>query len=196
MKTTMTKQLFLFLILLMIGLQVIAQQEFRYKTIETSQQGTPERNKFDLGLGMGIEYGGFLGAQLEYVAIPRLGVFLSGGYYLVGAGWEMGLKGYIMPKLKAKPFRVYVTGMYGTNAAIFVIGASDLNRIYQGPTFGAGLEMRFGREKKSGLNVALLYPVRALQYEDDVESLKHDPRIDNFQEPFPVGISIAYHHEF
>ncbi|MFA5418760.1 MAG: hypothetical protein WC341_09900, partial [Bacteroidales bacterium] len=116
----MKKSILLFMLVLFVG-QAYSQQGFQYQTINKKSMG-PERQQIDIGLGLGIEYGGFLGAQVEYMPISHLGVFASGGFYLVGAGWELGAKAYIMPKITEKHFRVYVTGMYGTNAAIMVVG--------------------------------------------------------------------------
>jgi hypothetical protein len=113
----------------------------------------------------------------------------------VGAGWELGAKAYIMPKITEKHFRVYVTGMYGTNAAIMVVGSSEYNQIFKGATCGAGMEIRFGKKKTGGLNVALLYPLRASEYDTQVEAMKHDPRIEDFSEPLPVTVSVGYHIE-
>lgn len=192
----MKKQVLFIIFLFLVFGRVYAQQTFQYKNIDVKNQTKTERNMFDLGLGLGIEYSGFLGAQLEYAPISRLGLFASGGFFLVGAGWEVGAKAYLIPKVVSKSFRVYATGMYGTNTAIMIIDASEYNKIYTGPTFGAGMEIRFGREKVNGINVALLYPIRSQEYENDVDALNRNPYIESLEEPFPVGISVAYHREF
>ncbi len=192
----MKKYTFLFLMLLIGMHQVAAQQVFKYETIAKTNSVQQERNQLDLGLGLGIDLGGLIGAQLEYIPIKHLGLFASGGFYFIQAGWQLGVKGYIMPKITAKPFRVYVTGMYGTNAAIYIVGSDKYNAVYTGSTFGAGMEIRFGKKKTSGLNVALLYPVRAQEYEDNLNAMKSDPGIQDIQEPLPVGLSVAYHFEF
>lgn len=192
----MKKQILLLLLTLISVNHVFGQEYFQYKNIETKKRTVEERNFFDLGLGMGIEYSGFLGAQLEYAPIPRLGLFASGGFYLINVGWQLGAKAYVMPKVKAKSFRVYVTGMYGTNAAIVVEDLTEYDQVYVGPSFGVGVEMRFGNRKVNGLNLSLLYPVRSTEYENDLESIKNNPYIEQVQEPLPVGISVAYHREF
>lgn len=192
----MKKQVLLISFLTVLLGQVLAQQTFQYKNIDVKNKANTDRNKFDLGLGLGIEYSGFLGAQIEYAPISRLGIFASGGFFLVGAGWDVGAKVYIMPKITSKTFRVYATGMYGTNTAIMIIDASEYNKIYLGPTFGAGIEMRFGKQKVNGLNVALLYPVRSQEYENDIDALNRNPYIESIDEPLPVGISVGYHREF
>ncbi len=180
---------------LMMG-SMHAQQVFQYKNLEVKNKTTQERNKFDLGLGLGIEYSGFLGAQLEYAPISHLGIFASGGYFLAGLGWDVGLKAYLMPKIKSKSFRVYATGMYGTNVAIFVVDANQYNKIYLGPSVGAGLEMRFGAKKVNGLNIGLILPFRSPDYDLDIDALKNNPNIEDLSDPLPVGISVGYHREF
>jgi len=192
----MKKQVMIMMLFTLMMGSMHAQQVFQYKNLEVKNKTTQERNKFDLGLGLGIEYSGFLGAQLEYAPISHLGIFASGGYFLAGLGWDVGVKAYLMPKIKSKSFRVYATGMYGTNTAIFVLDANEYNKIYLGPTVGAGLEMRFGVKKVNGLNVGLMFPIRAPEYETDIDALKNNPYIENISEPLPVGISVGYHHEF
>lgn len=80
-------------------------------------------SQIDIGLGLGINYGGLLGAQVQYIPTNHFGIMGSAGYYLAGFGWQVGGIGYIMPKIPSKPFRVYGTVMYGTNAAILIIGS-------------------------------------------------------------------------
>lgn len=193
----MKRKAFLFWIfLLFLAVSSEAQQAFTYQKIENKNAGFQERHRLDFGVGLGIENGGLLGVQLEYSPVSRLGIFISGGYYMVAAGYGAGLKGYLMPKKVEKPFRLYALAMYGTNSAIYVEGTSEYNKVYVGPSFGLGMEMRFGKKKANGFNVSLVVPVRSNEYGDDVEMLKNNPYIENFTEPLPVTFSMAYHHEF
>ncbi|MAE09259.1 MAG: hypothetical protein CL661_10930 [Bacteroidetes bacterium] len=100
-----------------------------------------------------------------------------------------------MPKVPSKPFRVYGTVMYGTNAAIIVIGNSHHNNTFIGPSVGGGIEMRFGREKRKGLNIDLFVPFRSDEYNTAVNNVKNDPSISDFTEPLPFTISVGYHFE-
>ncbi len=149
----------------------------------------------DLGIGAGLYYGGFMGPVIQYIPLNHLGIFGSAGYFFAGLGWQAGITGYIMPKVPNKPFRVFGTAMYGTNASIYVIGASYYNKIYLGPSFGGGIEMRFGRSKRSGINAQIIVPIRDSQYDVDLNIVKNDPSIEIDSEPLPVNISVGYHFE-
>lgn len=171
------------------------QEQKTYQNLSTNAEDYDFHSQLDLGAGMGLNYGGLMGVQVQYVVLDHLGIFGSGGFYLVGFGWQFGVTGYIMPKIPSKRFRVYGTLMYGTNAAIAVDNSSGYNNIYLGPTFGAGIEMRFGKSKRNGLNIDLFVPVRSDEYNSDWNIVKNDPRITVDQEPLPVTISVGYHFE-
>jgi hypothetical protein len=160
----------------------------------TSAESSNERHKFDIGFGFGLDYGGFIGAKISYVPIKHLAVFGSAGYHLVAFGWQVGVIGYILPKTTLKKFRPYGKFMYGTNRAIMVEGDSDLDKNYMGPTFGIGIEMRFGRKVNHGLNLDLNFPIASQQFKDDLQFLKDSPKYE-VTDPLPVAISIGYHFE-
>ena len=159
---------------------------------------------YDLGFGFGIDYGGFLGAKFEVSPIDRLGIFASGGYYLIGFGWQVGALGYIIPKTTAKTFRLAGKFMYGTNSVIWVVNdqggpssvGDEYNKIYLGPTFGIVAQLRFGANKKNGFDIDLNYMIRDSGFYDDYNRMKNDPRLTDVTEPLPVSFSIGYHHEF
>jgi hypothetical protein len=150
----------------------------------------------DIGLGLGIDYGGVFGAKFTYSPVKYLGIFIAGGLQFGGFGWQIGAKGYIIPKTSKKGFRPNLKVMYGINAAIYVMDAEEYNELYMGPSLGPGLEFRFGRLKKHGLDADLNFPIRSQEYYDDWEDLKNDPNIEVLSEPLPFSISIGYHMEF
>lgn len=189
------KNLTLLLLSMLLVVNSYTQEQNPYQNLSTNADDYDFRSQVDMGVGLGLNYGGFMGAQVQYVALDYLGIFGSAGYYLVGFGWQFGLTGYIMPKLPSKPFRVYGTLMYGTNAAIVVDNSSNYNNIYLGPTIGAGLEMRFGKSKRNGLNIDLFVPIRSEEYQSDLNNVKNNPSITDIQEPLPVTISVGYHFE-
>ena len=184
----------LFVLLMISGISVLAQ-ESQYGNTTKSISNDEIRSKLDIGVGVGLYYGGFMGPVIQYAPLNHLGIFGSAGYFFAGLGWQVGVTGYIMPKIPKKPFRVFGTAMYGTNASIYVNGANYYNKTYLGPSFGAGIEMRFGKSKRNGINVQILIPIRDTQYDDDLNIVKNDPSISIESEPADFNISIGYHFE-
>ena len=183
------------LFFIFLVLNSYSQEQKTYQNLSTNADDYDFHSQFDFGAGVGLNYGGFMGVQVQYVALDHFGIFGSAGYYLAGFGWQIGITGYIMPKIPSKPFRVYGTLMVGTNAAIAVSNSSSYNNIYFGPTIGGGIEMRFGKSKRNGLNIDLFFPFRSEEYQSDWDHVKNDPRITDIQEPLPVTISVGYHFE-
>ncbi|MEZ5195312.1 MAG: hypothetical protein R2764_02580 [Bacteroidales bacterium] len=150
----------------------------------------------DLGFGLGLDYGGLMGAKIEYIPLNHLGIFGVAGIQLTGFGWQFGANGYFIRKTNKKGFRVYGKGMFGTNASIFILDYDKYNKSYLGPTFGAGIQIRFGSSKKHGIDGDLNFPIRSQEFKDDWEVVKNDPMVEVQSEPLPFTISIGYHIEF
>ena len=183
------------LFLLFLVIPTFAQEENPYKNLSMSESENEFQSLADIGVGIGLNYGGFMGFQLQYIPLKHLSIIGSAGYYLVGFGWQLGINGYLMPKVPSKSFRVYGTAMYGTNAAIVVENYDKYNKIYMGPTVGMGFEIRFGKSKRNGLNCDLLFPIRSSEFQDDMTTIKNDPFITDITEPLPFTIAIGYHFE-
>lgn len=172
-----------------------AQEQFGDNVAKTEKvQIKPEyvHQKFDIGFGFGTDYGGLVGAKVVYSPIKYLAIFASGGYYLIGLGWEAGVTGYVLPRTTQRVFRPYAKVMYGANRVIEVDGASQYNKIYSGFTPGIGIEFRFGKIKKHGMNLDVNYPISSSKFKEDYDSLKHNPLID-IGPIQPVTISFGYH---
>ena len=112
----------------------------------------PERRWGDFGLGLGLDYGGLIGAKVTFNPIPYLGIFAAGGWELVGVGWNVGVLGRIFPAGGLKHVRPYFKVMYGVNAATKVQGWGVYDEMFYGVTPGIGIETRFGKMRKSGIN--------------------------------------------
>lgn len=167
-------------------------------------QSDPERvvsvpeihRNVDIGFGLGLDYGGIIGIKVEYSPVKHLGIFASGGLQLSGFGWQVGTIGYFVKKTNTKKVRPYGKFMYGTNASIYVQDMEELNKLYLGPSFGFGIEFRFGHARSHGLNADLNFPIRSQDYHDDWEALKNNPAIEILSEPLPFTFSVGYHFEF
>jgi hypothetical protein len=179
------------------AIEVLAMPEKRKETVpDTIIQKYEFPHYTDIGLGFGIDYGGILGGKFTYAPIKYLGIFAAGGLQFGGFGWQVGVKGYAIPRTSKKGFRPNVKCMYGINAVIYVIDYDKYDELYPGFSLGPGMEFRFGRMKKHGLNVDLNFPFRSQEFYDDWEKVKNDPNIEIQSDPLPFSLSFGYHLEF
>jgi hypothetical protein len=155
-----------------------------------------EIHRFDLGVGLGIDYGGVLGIQAGFIPVKHLVVYGAAGYYMIGFGWQVGVKGMIISEEPKHAFRPFLKGSFGTNSVIVVDGNSDYDKIYTGFTVGIGAEIRFGKKKKNGFDLELNVPLRTGDFWVDYNRMKNDPSMEVTNEPIPIAFSIGFHHEF
>ncbi|MDA3953360.1 MAG: hypothetical protein PF485_06920 [Bacteroidales bacterium] len=150
-------------------------------------------NHFDIGVGMGLNYGGF-GWSVAYAPIPFLSIEGNVGYNIVEPVGGAAINVYILPKNNTKLYSMAVKTMYGYNAAFIVDGGSFESKSFYGLSVGISNELRFGSRKRSGVNLDLLVPIRSSDVEDYYDTLS-----DNGYETAaltPITISIGYHFEF
>jgi hypothetical protein len=145
--------------------------------------------QWNIGLGLGLDYGGF-GAQVQCRPAPPLVMFAGGGYALAGFGYNVGAQGRILPDARWCPF---VSAMYGYNAVIVVTGASQYDQVYYGPSFGLGVEMHRRDNAKNFWRFELLLPLRDKAFQEGLDALKKNPLIKVSSEPPPFGIGVGYH---
>jgi hypothetical protein len=146
------------------------------------------RTELHLGLGLGLDYGGLIGIQLNVNPHKNIGLFGGIGYALIEIGFNAGAKLRILPEAKFNP---YISGMYGYNAVIKIEGASEYNKMYYGPSFGLGCEI-WGNTRKGYFNVELIIPVRSQQFTDEWDAIKNNPGIEIKQDILPVAFSFGY----
>jgi hypothetical protein len=144
----------------------------------------------NLGIGLGQDYGG-IGANIMVYPQRNIGIFFGGGYAFAGFGWNAGLKGRLIsdePHV-ATPF---LLAMYGYNAAYAVSGNSSLNKIFYGPTFGVGLDLRSKKLSSRGFwSFAILVPIRSSEV-DDYRRVLTDEYGVSLSPLIPIGISVGY----
>jgi hypothetical protein len=144
--------------------------------------------KFNLGFGLGIDYGG-IGARATILATDKIEFFGAVGYNLLTVGFNAGVEYRILPK---SIFCPYVGAMYGYNGVIRVNGMDDYNKSYYGPSFSGGLEIWL-KKRPAFFNVELILPIRSQAYHDAITSLKNNPSIVFQSQPLPFSISLGYH---
>jgi hypothetical protein len=155
-----------------------------------------ERRWGDGGIGFGLDYGGLLGVRASFYPVSYMGIFASGGWELIGIGWNAGVLGRLFPADGKHGVRPYLKAMYGMNGATTVSGRGGYDKMFYGITTGIGLEVRFGRNKKNGLNLDLNVPFRSPEYFEMVDRMKRDPSLKMNNSTLPIAISLGFVAEF
>lgn len=156
------------------------------------EQRTEQTSSFNLGVGIGIDYGGF-GLKGVFLPSPRMGLFAGLGYNLLNAGYNVGAEYHFVPGKMICPT---LLAMYGYNGVIIVDGTSQYNGTYYGPSIGFGLEVKSKKHPRNFLSFELLFPFREQAYTDAINALKNSPGIQIKSEPWPVAFSFGYHLGF
>jgi len=182
---------YLLLVLFLIAVQINAQDNF-YKAIQQDSISAQVRtDKLTLGIGLGQDYGG-LGANLLFYPVKSVGLFAGGGYAIAGFGFNAGAKVRFISKKPSSKITPYALAMYGYNAAIAVTDAPEFNKLFYGPTFGAGLDFHFRPGKMGYWSIALLIPVRGSAVKNYMDDLEQNHGVQFTMGLFPLGISLGY----
>jgi hypothetical protein len=144
----------------------------------------------DLGLGLGLDYGG-IGGNLTVYPDKHLGIFAGFGYALAGVGLNGGVKFRFVSADKFTKWAPFLTAMYGYNAAIVITNAQELNKLFYGPTIGAGVGFRPHSTSSGGFSMGLLVPFRSASVDNYINYLKKRGTIFT-SELIPIGITIGY----
>jgi len=178
---------FCLILMLSIPRQGVAQQQF----------GHADYYHFvDLGVGVGLDYGGIVGAKVAFIMpFRQISVFGAGGLQFFGFGWNVGTTFRILSMKKSRTFRPNIKLMYGINRSTMVIDASEYDGMFTGWTPGIGAEFRFGKKKSNGFDVDINFPIGSDDYEARMNLIEADPRVESII-VLPVAFSIGYHHEF
>ncbi|MBW7891585.1 MAG: hypothetical protein H3C48_11295 [Chitinophagaceae bacterium] len=150
--------------------------------------GTAQNNQaLFIGPGFGFDHGG-IGAKVEYQPVKYFGVFAGLGYNLANVGLNGGIVYNILPDKRITPV---LTAMYGYNAIMKVkyLNGTDYG-VYNGITFGGGVDFKLGRNKKSKINVNLLIPLREAAFFRDYNHIRENGTIE--QDIFPVAFSFGW----
>ena len=190
------------LILSAIAFQTVYAQDYSQPNqhdttrILVKKTRIPVRSWGDGGAGFGIDYGGLVGARADFYPNPYMAVFGAVGWEIIGIGWNTGILARLLPADGTHGARPYFKVMYGVNAVSQVSGKSGYDAMYYGVTVGFGLETRFGRSRKNGINFDFNVPFRSPEYFDTLDRMKNDKSLTMKSTPLPITISIGYVVEF
>ncbi len=81
--------------------------------------------------------------------------------------------------------------MYGYNAAVAVLNQAGYDKIFYGPSFGAGCEFYKKHRNNGCFTLALLIPVRKPDVNDYMDQLKQQGVTFN-NTLLPIAISVGY----
>lgn len=159
------------------------------KTKEESPKNEKEEllqevSKGSFGIGFGQDYGA-LGARLTFLPDQHLGLYFSGGYAIAGFGYNAGALIRIKPENRTVPtFNV----MYGYTAAISVSGVPQYDKIYYGPSLGAGFISKNRHDQKNFWHFEIILPFRPAEFDRDLAALQANTNIKGLQTPWPIRL--------
>jgi hypothetical protein len=188
------KKLLLISVLLSIALKGYCQEALINKNSRETFSGFLERTgtdsypKVNLGLGGGIDYGGF-GGRLTILTSPRFEFFGALGYNTLNTGFNAGADFRILPESSVCP---YFGMMYGYNSIIKVDYEEQYNHTYFGPSWNIGIEL-WTRSSPGFFNIELILPLRSAEFRADIRNLKNNPDIVIKGEVLPLSFAIGYH---
>lgn len=146
-----------------------------------------------LGIGVGLPYGGLVGIRLATNIADELNLFGGVGYQISGVGFNAGLRKEFA---SSSMMQFYLLGMFGTNAAIKVVGLPEYDKVYTGASFGMGIKINSRKTEGNYWDLGLLTPLRSSQFKEDEDKMKNDTRISSYTSAWPVLICVGYNFNF
>lgn len=130
-----------------------------------------KNEQFSLGIGIGGDFGG-VGTSSAYYFNRNVGAFVGLGYAFAGVGVTGGVRFRLRSKESTRRLVPVLLGMYGYNTAIYVIGATQFNKLFYGPTFGGGVDLLSRRRPNGYWSFELLVPVRGKEVAEYMDMLR------------------------
>lgn len=183
---------YIFFVVLLFGSACYGQKSYNHrkasiksKSFQKQPHSYNNEDEFvDLGLGLGIDYGGF-GVRCTYLPNPHLGIFAAGGNAIAGFGYNVGAMFRIQPEKRLVPT---ISGMFGYNGALLVKNASNLSQIFYGPSAGLGAIYKSANDI-GYWHFELLLPFRSANFDKTLNS----SGLNFYTKPLPVLFSVGYH---
>ncbi len=148
-------------------------------------------DKTSLGIGIGLDYGG-IGGNLLYYPHKNVGVFAGVGHALAGLGYNIGVKARLLPSKPGGKIAWHLMAMYGYNAAVYVQGGTQYNKLFYGPSFALGFDHKKSPEKRGYWSLDIILPIRSSEVQDYFDDLKENHNVEFKNGLFPIGISFGY----
>lgn len=165
-------------------------------TIKYGHKIREKQSNTYLGLGLGLDYGGMPGVNLMYTPFRKAAFYLGVGNAFTGVGINGGATYRFQSNKRDRRVVPYITGMYGYNAIIQVVNERSLNKIFRGPTFGAGIELHRNPGRLNHWAFAILVPIRNQDVDEYINHLENFHGVEFTSELMPVLISVGYKYAF
>jgi hypothetical protein len=161
---------------------------FHFST-NAQEQKKPSDNfeTVSMGIGAGFDYGGF-GGNLTVYPQKNIGLFAGVGYAIAGLGYNVGAKFRVVSR---RHFTPYAVAMYGYNAAVAVPNYSEDNKLFYGPSIGAGFDVGTHHVNGGYFSFAILVPIRSPDVNNYIDYLKNNGVTFN-NNLMPIAFSIGY----
>ncbi|HXB44751.1 MAG TPA: hypothetical protein VNV85_11860 [Puia sp.] len=160
----------------------------RVSVAQNSELPAQNFDRFSFGVGAGLDYGG-LGCNLTGYPQKNIGLFAGAGYAFAGIGFNAGVKFRLVSNRRFTP---YVVAMYGYNAAIAVTNSPNYNKLFYGPSVGAGFDLGSHAKNRGYFSLALLIPFRSPDVNSYMDNLRNTYGVSFNNDLLPIGISIGY----
>lgn len=182
----MLKKLTLSLVLILVLVALCPAQD-----VLGDMSYTPDK-KGSLGLGFGIPYGG-LGINADVYFFDSVALSAGVGSFGYTAGYELGIKYFYGSSQKT--WRPQAVLFYGINGIILVERdpEEDIREAFPGFTVGLGSQFMFGRKKRHGFDIDVLYVLSSGMFKrmDELEQLGYQ-----FEEVSRLKFSLGYRFAF
>ncbi len=168
---------------------------FTFNTLSAQEQNDSNNPEIDargkyLGIGLGFDYGGGIGAKLELVPVKHLGLFGGLGYNFASISGNVGVAYKISPEKKTCP---NILMMYGYNGSFKGDDsyASQYDVTSYGVTLGVTIDFMTG-SKGDKMSLGIFVPIRSKEFTDKYNAAKDDLNLEMKGVLLPFGISFGY----
>ena len=178
------------------SIQSTKKSDFNNNTNSSTSEDNNKFNKFTekynptLGMGLGLDYGGFMGVNLAVNVHEKVNTFIGLGTNLDGIGFNIG--GKIKFGTDTMDFKPFFIGMLGNNMTVTVPANEKYNRVFYGPSIGIGFDYMMDNFYLGNWSFAVIIPFRSNKVNKYITELREDKGVVTYASLYPVLLSIGY----
>ena len=179
------------LIAFVFGFAILTNAQYTSPSYTPNNVTIPNK-PFSVGLGFGLEYGGF-GANFLYYPDTHFGLFGGLGYAFAGVGYNIGVKLMMCRDQPRHRTLGFAELMFGYNAAVTVKDYAKFDKLFYGISPGIGIDIHTKRDSFRYWSLAFIFPIRPGTFDNYMDELKSKYHIEFEYEPTPVLFSVGFH---